>query len=1071
MKFIFFVISLLLLNWVLCAQKVNGIVYDNASGQTMTGVSIIVKGSSLGAVTNSEGKFSINASLGDTLVFSFVGFRKLKMPVSVYSITARMEKEEKEIDEIVVTALNIKRKRKSLGWAVTELNTKELQAVSEPSIAQSLHGKVAGVNIQQNSGGIMGGVSVIIRGYNSFTGNNQPLYIVDGVPVENSTSGTGRWGGRDEGAGINEINPYDIESVSVLKGASASALYGTRAASGVILITTKKGSPRKGLGVSFTSDYSFDKAAYLPEFQNIYGAGNMQRPDAVLESSLSDRGFPVNEEGIEYYPSTIANFGPKMTGQKILWWDGEMRNYTPQPDNYKKIWETGHTAATNIAFSNSNNVASYRLSLTNFDYKSIMPEAKQKRYTINLNTSARLSEKLTSSFSVSYTKLNIYNRPSQNLVRKFNAYAFPRSTKYDLLSEYRTGDGYSRQNTDPAYPEWEENNFWSMYENKYYEDKDRFIGNFSLDYEITDWLFINGMVGSDFSVKKVEDRNPHSMPGAGGYFTSWTNTSRDDHYEFLLSFNKNIGSLINLQLNAGGSRDDKKKYNNGSWTDGGILVNKWYDESNAINDNKGGHFEMHKQINSLFGFGTIAYKNFWFVDFSARNDWSSALTNPQTGVSDNSYFFPSVSTSIILTDAFDIKSHILDFAKFRMSFAQVGGDTDAYRISNSYNYGVFDGQTTNMLSTTVQPGVLKPEKTKEIEFGTEIHLFKHKIGFDFSVYSKRTIDQIISLQVAGSTGANSVFTNAGEMKNTGFETQIYATPVLNQKFNWRISFNFSKNISKVVSLNKGIQSLIIADYNTPMFLEARPGHPYGDWVTYSFKTDDNDNKIIDADGYYVRDDELSIVGNKMPDWTGGIMNNLTYKNLALSFLVDFNIGGDFFSFTNYYGLGTGKLEETLQYRDEEHGGIPYYIDDNGKKIQLSGHTETPPNGKRIHHDGLILKGVTEEGIENSTLIAAGDYYINTYYWNYGFHELGLYDNSYIKFRELSLTYFIPEKFLIKTPITSLSVAFIGRNLFFIMKKIPHIDPESSNNSDNSSGWDYGAMPGIRSFGLKINIGF
>lgn len=1044
--------------------NISGKITDE-NGEGLPGASVLVKGTAQGTTTDLDGNYKLTVAEGSTILVSYVGYTNIEFTIdtrTVYDFNMVLDAEQ--LEEVVVTAFGLEKDKKALTYAVSSVDSKAIQRANTPNVAGALYGQTAGVQVSQSSGGPTSSVNVVIRGNASITGFNQPLFVVDGIPISHGSGGFGRWGGGDNGGGINDINPADVESMTVLKGANAAALYGSQAANGVVLITTKKGSKKEGLGIELSTNYTSDQIAFVPDFQNKYGAG--YGPQYL--GSDNDGYFNLTD-GVRTVRNAWANFGPEMNGEEIRWWDGEMRPYSPQPDNYKDMFVSGHTGSTTLSVTNSTDNATFRLGYTRYDHAGIFHNATQTRDVFALNTNLKISNKVSVDVALNYNNIITTNVPPPT--GGLNAYEFPRSTKSELIYKYYQDDQGYRVTSATAPSSAQRNIMNTIYgamNNSHVQDKDRIIGNITFNYDIIDGLNLRvraGMDQNDISQENKTKSHRGDQPSGGYSVSDSENTIQ--YLESILSYNKEINENFGLSLMLGAVSTTEDFYRSNVGTSGGLVVEDWYSLNNSRNQRSNGGGNAHQRTDALFVSGQVAYKNMLFMDFSGRNDWSSTLP-PEN----NSYFYPSLGASFAFSEAFDMPAFIT-FGKVRASWAEVGNDASRYQANATYNYGTFNGATTNSFGGNVPPTSLRPEKQYSIEFGADVRFFNNRLGLDVTYYSNRNIDQIMNLAVAPSTGANAVTTNIGEMKNSGIELAITGTPVQTSDFTWDMTFNFAKNHNEIVKLAKGIEQLNLGAWSSPMFKMARPGETFGDWMTYTYTTDDNGNRIIGDNGNYVRDDsELVKVGNVTPDWNGGLVNNLRYKNFNMSFLIDITMGGDMFSFTNYYGINAGKFKSTLQYRDEENGGLPYYENAAGELVGLPNHSATAPNGEIVRHDGIILDGVKEDGSQNTQIIRASDYYLDNYYWNYGFHEEGLFDNSYIKFRELSFGYTFPKTLLSNIFLENLTINLIGRNLFFIKKNIPNIDPESNLGTDNARiGFDNSSYPSVRNLGFSLKANF
>lgn len=609
---------------------------------------------------------------------------------------------------------------------------------------------------------------------------------------------------------------------------------------------------------------------------------------------------------------------------------------------------------------------------------------------------------------------------------------------------------------------------WNSYENNNEDKRGRLVGNVTLNYKPFTNVNVRARVGTDLTNTNAQNETASRNPVNSGQYQENFGKTQLDYFELLTTYNKDINEDINVGLTAGGAISKQKHSDSWVRTDGGLIVPNWFSLKNSVRTRVGDGNRDAKRVDAIFGVASFSYKNMVFLEATGRNDWSSTLPS-----ANQSFFYPSVSGSFVFSDMLPEWSW-LDYAKVRGSWANTGNDTGSniYRANKVYSYGNYNGAVTNTFSNNVPPTNLVNENSIVTEFGLEARTLNNRLGFDLTYYKERRTDQIIPLNVPQTSGANAVIVNAGELANSGIELQINALPIETDNFSWRTIANFAKNKNEVVELANGIDQLFNqSNIGGAIRNLAKVGVPYGQWEAYTYLKDDNGNRVIDGDGLYIRDDSERVkVGNSTPDLVGGFTNIFTYKGFTLNAHIDFVVGGDIFSFTNYYGLNSGKLQESLKYRDEKNGGLPYYKDTNGDYIQLPSHTSPSPNGP-VYHDGVILDGVTSDGQANGKLIDAFDYYINTYYWNYGFHEEGLFDNSYVKLREVSLKYEFNKSITDKLGVDNLELAVIGRNLFYIYKNVPNIDPEAvlGSSAGEASAVDLGSQAGSRSLGLSLRI--
>jgi len=1067
------IIAILFLSVTAFAQKrsISGTVTDATNGEQLLGVTVMVKGSASGTVTDFDGKFNLEVSgTNAVLVFSFVGYKTQEIQVgSQTSIDVKLAENVEALGEVVVTALGIKRDKKALGYAITDVRTDELTKAREVNVINSLAGKVAGLQISQTAGGVGGSSRIVIRGNSSIGGNNSPLIVVDGIPIDNSNHGTPSWmGGIDYGSGISDVNPDDIESLSVLKGPNAAALYGSRAANGVILIITKKGKAKKGIGVTINSSTSMDKAYILLDLQNEYGMGF---GGAMSRYALSE------EQKLRFGVDTLAGYsgygswGPKMSefDEPILTWYGEMSEMKPQPNNVKDYFETGYTYTNSISIDGGSDITTYRLSFTNLHNEGIKPNSRYDRNTFNFRGTHKLSDKLSTDVKFNYIRQDAYNREGVGDARTGmrNFVWMPRNIETSSMKEHMTNE-YGSEISWYGEDYWHPNPYWASYNNPNSDTKDRIIAGTSINYDVTDWLSVSGRLGTDFyNGRRYLRIASFSLAAPEGRYTEQSIDYRSVDADFLLIFKKNIGTDFEISANVGGAQS-YKYVSFLSNTINGFAVPNFFSLNNYKDplERSMGQSKKEWQINSFYGSGQLGFRGWLFVDFTARNDWSSTLPD-----ANNSYFYPSVSGSWVITEAFGIKSDILPFAKVTMSWSRVGNDAEPYMLQASYYTGSYGQYLTNYMGGSLPLTDLKPENTESVETGTDLRLLNNRVGIDVSLYKANTYNQILRAEISKASGFNNAVINAGEIENKGIEVQLNLTPFKNKNLTWDVSLNFAKNKSAVVSLADDISTYTITE-ESQVLIEARPGYAYGNIVGSTieryYKKDDlgnvvsdpnNGRPIINAEGLY-NYGQREIIGNINPDFTGGLFTNLTYKSFNLSMTFSFQKGGDIFSKTNKYGNDVGNFAVTTEGRDSWYAAT---MDE-----KLLGHKE---DGTPVGYlaDGVM---VDTEGnaVENNKGIDPQVYW-HQYKWG-GIAELSVYDCTNVKLRELVLGYNIPKTALEKTPFTSGSVSLVGRNLWLIYSALPNVDPESSFSSQNNGlGQEYAPLPQTRSFGVNIKFSF
>lgn len=1028
-------------------KEVTGTVTSNEDQLPIPGVSVSVAGTTLGTVTDIDGVFHLKIPVdAKALVASFVGMKTTSVELgsaSDYKIV--MIPDLVGIDEVVVTALGISREKKSLGYSAQQLTGDEVAGVKDANIVNSLSGKVAGVQVTGSTGTVGGSSRIVIRGVNSISGNNQPLFIIDGTPVDNSNFNTTNTqvggGGTDWGNTAADINPEDIESMTVLKGANAAALYGSRAANGVILITTKKGTKRKGIGVSVTSGLTVTTIAVLPEYQNEYGGGYKQTFDTY-------EGEPV----VNY--AADESWGPKMDGTLVRQWYswypddpdyGKMTPFLPQPNNIKDFYETGITTNNNISLEGGSDNTLFRLSFTNFKQTGTLPNSELNRNTIAFNGSTKLTNKFSASASINYIKTQNDGIPSQgysdlqgNVVTSFNQW-FQRQLSMDKLKNYKTADGMDRTwnissptNLDPLY--WE-NPYWVLYESPANLQRDRIFGNVSLKYDILPGLTVQGWARTDYYTDRRESRIASgSIPQ--DWYQEEIRQLEDNNFEFLATYTRDFGSDFSLSANFGANKRVQVYYNNSAGTNGGLSVPNFFNVNASIDRPSITDYKSKKVVNSVYGSASFGYKSLAFVDVSLRNDWSSTLPD-----GNNSYLYPSVTGTFLFSELIEDKS-ILSLGKVRASWSQVGNDTEPYQLAVTYsssdNYGNYPAYA---VPDKLKNASLKPETITTTEFGVELGFLENRIGLDVTYYDIQSKDQILDLDVASTSGYSSTVVNAGLMTNKGWEVMLHARPI-NKPFTWDIVVNWAKNTNKVVELAAGLTNYQLGSWGPS--INAKVGETYGVFVTDGFVYDDNGNKIVDDNGYYLRATNQTF-GSYLPDWTGGVTNTFRYKGLSLSALIDFQSGGLLYSVSNRYGNYSGLYAQTVG-NNELGNPVRDPISEGG---------------------GYLAVGVKEDGSPNDTRLSAVNY------WKQFAtrREQYLYDASFIKLREVKLTYTLPGKIFTNTFINGASLSLVGRNLAILYKNTPNIDPESAYGSGNIQGFENGQHPSTRTMGFSVNVQF
>ena len=1091
---------------VLHAQNsiVSGRVTSKADGSPLPGVNVIVKGTAAGTTTDADGKYSLAVSGGDdvTLSFSFIGHATQEIKIgSQTEINVALEEDIKSLNEVVVTALGIKREQKALGYAVNTINSDQITASGATNFASALYGKAAGVQISTAPGGASSAVNVQIRGINSLSsGNSQPLYVVDGIIIrnieqsgQNGVNNGGYWSDtKIRGNGILDINPADIENLTILKGASAAALYGSDASGGVIVITTKKGTKGNGLGVDLNYTYNAEQVAFTPKYQNTYGPG-YDRQTNIANYGINANGFiptDLNGDGVFETERPMfrpwGQFGPKMDGRQVPWWDGTTRAYSPQPDNYKKFYQTGYNSNFNVSLNNSTDKGSYRFSYTKLDYEGIARGSNMNRNTFSLNGTLKLHEKVSVDVVVNYVNSLVHNRPESinRLTANYGGF-FSRADYMDAyLNKYQTSAGYKYvpYNTPQLNPtEALKYNIrgydvleylWRNVKDTDDEYQDRLISSITLNYEIAKGLTFRGRIGNDFTSirEEIKRYNTYSTEFNGtsstGSYTVNQNRYAVLYTDGLLSYSKDITPDFKATVRAGFQSRTQDYLEQSSGTNGGLSKENWFSLSNSYSANKNTSANRIALLKYAYlGTLNLSYKNYLFLEATGRQEYSSTLPPGK-----NVYFYPSVNAGFIFTDAFTLPA-FLSFGKVRAAYAGVSTSPQPYQANVTYSQTVLS--TTNgsvpELSASASYGNngIKPERKYETEIGLETKFLNNKFGLDVAYYSNKIEDLILQSSTAFSTGAWNVLANIGGLQTKGIEIGLSATPIA-RGFRWDTRFNFAKSETKATRLTSGGNE--ITYYNLDggaVLMKAEVGQVIGDIYAHPRATDANGNFVITDDGLYSLSTGYKKVGNIMPKGLGGWLNTVTYKNFSLNFMIDYRYGGSLVSAPLLYATGAGMYKNTMQYRDEANGGLPYNIDGAGNKILASSHAGA------AFHDGVLLKGVKADGTENTTIVDAAYYYINSFYWSSGWYEKsGVYKNDYVKLREASLSYTLPKVVSDKLKLKNLRVSLIGRNLFYLYRTLDNLDPEVAiGTSWNRQGIDEGSLAATRSYGFSIHAGF
>ncbi|MBO9153760.1 SusC/RagA family TonB-linked outer membrane protein [Chitinophaga sp. GCM10012297] len=1110
-------------------KKVTGAV-KTADGASIPGVTVTVKGTAKGTVTNADGRFELDAEEGATLVFTAIGFATQEVVVGsgvVYDVT--LLESQKELSEVVVTALGVRKEKRALGFSVTEVKGAELAQTNEVNPINALQGKAPGINIDQGSGGLFGNSRILIRGNSTLGINNQPIFVIDGVIMDNDAF-DGK--GRDFGNDLKNLNMEEFESVSILKGSAAAALYGARAINGVVLITTKKGRNRKGWGVSVSQSINIQDPYAGPDFQNEFGGGTVgafftdtRDPGYRPQDAWNTKVFPTNSNGEPYIDPQknreLENWGPRFSNQRVLNYDGTWTEYKAAPNNYLDAFQTGVGYLTSVAVDGATDKSSFRLSYSRNDAEGINLRNKMMKNAFSLRATHNLTSFISLDAGADYTTLQGENPPQLGLNNFI--WIFPRNydTKYWMQrSKYTSQLGgvpkvYDANETNfvPGADYW-----FRIFENNYTQDEQMFRGRLTINATLTKWLRMQ--LEGNFS--NIAIKNESKELGQGYNFTGSDNTSGGfyslSHSLKKAYFLKWMGLVTkqltkDLSLNGyvGGETQRYTQTYNQSQTDGGLVFpgNYFLGNSQKPQISNGG-FRPRKTINSIYASADLAYKDMLFMQATWRGDWSSALTYTD-GTGNNFYNYPAVSLSWIFTETFKLPSFI-SFGKLRGNIAYLGGDLDPFQLNPGFKLRGFT-QVLNgnipMLTFVDNNGAsfmvdkdIKPLRKRAIEGGLDIRFLNDRLGLDATIYRDNTRNQAINIQAAAESGVNNLLINAGDIQNSGVELALTATPVKTKSFDWNTTLTFTRNRNKIVELYQDREYFPLDAESggaNDLIPYAKVGGTYGVIRTRiaskRYQAVDGSGKPVDHpnNGMVVldwrsdaraafpkRSNEWMDVGDINPDFRASWDNTFRYKNISLNVLFDAKIGGDMVMHTLRYGMHTGIFKSSLQGRDKDHGGIEWTSGydnrtyDDGilpEGVFDNGQTITQPNGTSVDVSGMTFREAYEKGYVEPT-------HLPQFMYRYGSFSTAVGDywvvkNSWISLRQLALNYTLPTAVASKLHLNNLGVSLIGRDLFYLYNSLPNnINPASNNSNRTSLNKEEGFVPPMtRSFVFTIRAGF
>lgn len=1077
-------------------SAVKGKILSAEDGLPIIGASVKVMGTQVGTITDANGNFTVSLpGSAKTLQISYVGMKTVEVEAK-NNMVVQLESDALMIDEVVVTAMGISRDKKSLGYAVQQVSGESLNQVKSDNFITSMSGKVAGVSIKNNTN-FGGSTNIVIRGANSLTGNNQALFVIDNIPVDNSnTNNSGQVTGRngyDYGNAAADINPNDIESVSVLKGAAATALYGSRAANGVILITTKKGkasgtSKAPKVRISSNVTMSTVDGSTFPKYQKEYGAGYGKYYYGGTDYPGFEEYGDVDGDGnIDY---TVPFYEDASRGQKfdpnvkVFQWDA----LYPESPNFMKatpwvagsdpitFFETGVSTSNSIDVSGGSENTTYRLSFTNFDSKGVMPNSNLGKNSVIFNGSHNITDKLKISSQANYMNTKGLGRPStgysDNIMSSFRQWY---QTNVDLglqkdlymqSGKNLTWNPHAYDDLSPAY--WD-NPYWVRYENYEKDNRDRLIGYAQLDWEITPELKAMARYSMDtYNELQEEHKAVGSAAGEFGVgrpdvtsgYSRMQRSFMESNVDFNLTYHKKITDELDLQALLGSNFRRKTVDYTFVSTNNGLAIPGVYALSNSVDPLlPPTESYTHVGVNGYFGSFNLGYLNTYYLEGTYRTDVSSTLPG-----GNNVYTYPSITGSMIFSNLLDLTW--MDLGKIRMNYAEVGNDAPALSVNDVYVANApFSGTSLVTVPNTKNNANLRPERVKSWEVGLEMEFFKKRLGFDLALYQDKTYDQLMPVSTSYATGFSSKWLNAGVIQNNGVELSLRATPVKTKDFAWNMNVNWAKNTNKVVELFKDesgneVTNLVLGSLQGGVTINATVGEPYGTIKGSDFQYHENGGKLINpTNGRYLKTSTNDVtIGNINPEWTGGINNSFRYKNLNFSFLIDVQKGGDIFSLDLWYGMGTGLYEETAGLNDLG----------NPRRDPIAGRDNTNKT-YAANSGGTVNEGVLADGSENWVRVNEENY--GAIGWGVDPNARFVYDASYVKLREVTLSYDLPKEWINKLYLTNASVGVVGSNLWIISKNLPHADPEATQSSGNIQGWQSGVQPATRNLGVTLNLTF
>ncbi len=1039
-------------------------------GEVLIGASVSVKGAAAGARTDINGQYSVQVPAGSTvLVFQYTGYTAQEISLGAGNVVDVKMVSNNVLEDVVVTALGVTRYKNELPYSAQKVDGDDVTKTRDANVVNALAGKVAGLNIKRNNS-LGGSTNVVLRGTKSLTGDNQALFVVDGVPIDNSNTNTsdqrtGR-GGYDYGNAAADINADDVESISVLKGAAATALYGSRAANGVILVTTKKGSRNKGFGVTVNAGVNagrFDPNTFA-KYQKSYGGGY----GAFYED---DSGFflarDINGDGTNDLvtpTSEDASYGGKFDASKLVYqWDafdpssrnfGKATPWVAAANGPSSIFETAVGTNNSIAIDGTTGNGYFKLGYTKTTDKGLLPNSRVNKDLLNFGASFDLSKKLTVATNVNYSAIDGLGRygsgyNSKNLMTNFRQWWQVNVDVQEQKDAYeRTKQNVTWNWADPAdlVPIYWDNPYWTRYENYQNDHRNRYFGFASASYKLTSWLNVTGRVSLDQYDEIQEERIALGSVDVSEY-QRFNRNFRETNYDLIAEVpQRNLTDKLKFDALVGTNIRKASTSSIRATTNGGLSVPGLYSLTNTRNALEAPVERLSElEVDGVFGKVGLVYDRWAILDVSVRRDQSSTLP-----VANNAYFYPAASVGLIFSELIGA-NNALTFGKIRLNYARVGNSAPTLSVFDVYNLNsAFVDASLASVPITKNNKDLKPESTISYEAGLEMRFAKDRVGFDATYYKMNTVDQILPVAVSRTTGYSAKYINVGEVENKGIEVSAFIRPVNTANFSWRLQVNWAKNVNKVITLG-GIDNLLLASFQGGVTVNAASGEPFGAIRGENFVYSAAGEKVVTANGYYQRSPTSNeIIGNINPDWTGGVFNSFRYKNITFDFLVDLKQGGDLFNLDLYYGLATGQYPETT-------------VNDLGGDLR----TPVSADGKS---GGYLVPGVLADGSVNALRKSGVNFGLQGYRRNpaAGF----IYDASFVKLREVNLNWAVPASWITGgNLLKGADLGIYGRNLWIISKNVPYADPEEGISSGNVQGYQSGSYPTSRTIGVNLKLKF